>query len=335
MAATPLNVAVIGLGWWGRIIVALAGTSAKLRVVRVADPAPAAAAFAAEQRIALSKDLDDVLRDPQVQGVVLCTPHTQHTEQILRAANAKKHVFCEKPLAMSRADVLKSVAACNANGVKLAVGHEKRFEPPLQEVLRMVKAGELGTPLQIEANFVQDKFLSLPPDNWRLSAKEAPAGPMTATGIHLLDLSVGVFGAADRVFASVKTLGSQLINGDTLGILVNFKSGGNALLSAILATPFDGRFAVYCNKGWVEVRDKAHPEAPQGWTLTVCRRGGEKTVREYAPAKAVLANLEAFAEAASGGAPYPVPQEQMIANVSALEAIFRSAASGKVVSVES
>src|SRR5918911_3104997 len=330
-----LNIAVIGLGWWGRIIVPLASTSSRLRVVRVADPAPAAAEFAAAQKVPLSKELDEVLRDPQVQGVVLCTPHTQHTEQIVRAANAKKHVFCEKPLSLSRADVLRAVKACNDNGVVLAVGHEKRFEPPIQELMRMVKAGELGTPLQIEANFVQDKFLSLPADNWRLSTKEAPAGPMTATGIHLLDLSVGVFGQAERVFASVKTLGSQLVNGDTLGILVNFKRGGNALLSAILATPFDGRFAVYCNKGWAEVRDKAHPESPQGWTLTVQRRGGEKTVREFAPAKAVLANLEAFAEAASGGVPYPVPQAEMIANVSALEGIFRSAASGRVEPVES
>src|SRR5438132_2452080 len=329
-----LGIAVVGLGWWGRIIVPLAKTSSKLRVVMGVDPAPEAAAFAREQSIALKTSLDDALRDPAVQGVVLCTPHTQHTEQIVRAANAKKHVFCEKPLSLSRKDVLKAVQACNQNGIKLAVGHEKRFEPPIQELMRMVKAGELGTPLQIEANFVQDKFLSLPPDNWRLSAKEAPAGPMTATGIHLLDLTVGVMGAADKVFASVKTLGSQLVNGDTLGILVNFKSGGNALLSAILATPFDGRFAVYCNKGWVEVRDKAHPESPQGWTLTVHRRGGEKSTREYPPAKAVLANLEAFAEAATGGAPYPVPQSEMIANVSALEAIFRSAQGGRIEQVE-
>jgi predicted dehydrogenase len=194
----------------------------------------------------------------------------------------------------------------------------------------MAKAGELGTPLQIEANFVQDKFLSLPADNWRLSSREAPAGPMTATGIHLLDLSVGVMGAAERVFASVRTLGSNLSNGDTLGILVSFRSGGNALLGAVLATPFDGRFAVYGSKGWAEVRDKAHPEAPRGWTLTTHLRGSEKQTREYAPAKAVLANLEAFADAANGTAAYPVPQAEMIANVSALEAIFRSAESGRV-----
>jgi predicted dehydrogenase len=331
---SPLNIAVIGLGWWGRVIVPLAKSSAKLRVVAVADPDPAAAEFARQQAVPLAKNYEDVLGNTEVQGVVLCTPHTLHTDQIVRAANAGKHVFCEKPLSLSRKEVNRAVEACNQNNVKLAVGHEKRFEPPIQELMRMVKAGELGTPLQIEANFVQDKFLSLPPDNWRLSAKEAPAGPMTATGIHLLDLSVGVMGPAERVLASVRTLGSELKNGDTLGILVNFRSGANALLSAILATPFDGRFAVYGSKGWAEVRDKAHPESPRGWTLTAHLRGGEKQTRDYPPAKAVLANLEAFADAAAGRAPYPVPQAEMIANVSALEAIFRSAASGKVEAVD-
>jgi predicted dehydrogenase len=320
-----LDVAVVGLGWWGRTILSLLAGSKKLRVVRRVDP------FVKEAGV--DADLDLALKDSEVQAVILCTPHSQHTDQIVRAANAKKHVFCEKPLSLSRAEVLRAVKACNDNGVALAVGHEKRFEPPVQELMRMVKAGELGTPLQIEANFVQDKFLSLPADNWRLSAKEAPAGPMTATGIHLLDLSVGVMGAADRVFASVKTLGSHLKNGDTLGVLVNFRSGGNALLSAVLATPFDGRFAVYGSKGWAEVRDKAHPEDPRGWSLAVSLRGKEKTVKDYPPAKAVLANLEAFADAATGGAPYPVPQEQMIQNVSALEAVFKSAASGRVEAV--
>src|SRR3970282_2151764 len=98
---------------------------------------------------------------------------------------------------MTRADVLRAISAVNANKVALAVGHERRFEPPILDLMRIIKSGELGTPLQIEANFSQDKFLTLPADNWRLTAEEAPAGPMTATGIHILDLAVGVFGAAD------------------------------------------------------------------------------------------------------------------------------------------
>src|SRR4030095_16805190 len=101
-------------------------------------------------------------------------------------------------------------------------------------------------------------------------------------------------GAAERVFASVRTLGSNLKNGDTLGILVNFRSGGDALLGGVLATPFDGRFAVYGSKGWAEVRDKAHPEAPRGWSLTTHLRGQEKQMRDYLPANAGVSNTAAL-----------------------------------------
>src|SRR5882724_7285831 len=267
---SPLGVAVVGLGWWGRVIVPLLKDSARLQVVLGVDPLPAAADFARKEGIAFENKFDKALKNPEVQAVVLCTPHTLHTEQIVKAAAAKKHVFCEKPLSMSRADVLKAVKACNDNKVALAVGHEKRFEPPILELLRTARSGELGSLLQIEANFSQNKFLLLPDDNWRMSGKEAPAGPMTATGIHLLDLAVGLLGPAEQIFASVRQLGSQLSNGDTLAVLVNHKSGSHSLISAILATPFDGRFAVYGSLGWMEVRDKAHPEAPKGWTLTRC-----------------------------------------------------------------
>lgn len=329
-----LNVALVGLGWWGRVMLPLLAGSSKLEVVKAVDADPAAGGFAASHGVAFDTRFEAALEDGAVQAVILCTPHTTHAEQIVRAADAGKHVFCEKPLCMNRADVLRAVAAVNAAGVALAVGHERRFEPPVIEAFRVARSGEIGTLLQIEANFSQDKFIGMAPDNWRMSQKEAPAGPMTATGIHLLDLSVGLLGPAERVLASVRQLGSGLTNGDTLGALVMFRSGANALLSAVLATPFDGRFAVYGNQGWVEVRDKAHPEKPEGWVYTKHLRGGRREVVEYPVAQPVLANLEAFADAATGRAPYPVPQEQMIANVSTLEAIFKSAASGEIVTVE-
>jgi predicted dehydrogenase len=325
----PLRVAVVGLGWWGRTVVPLLQSSAQLEVVCGVD------VRAVEMPgLRVLSSYEEALRDPVVQAVVLCTPHTQHTGQIIAAARAKKHVFCEKPLSLNRADVLRAVKACTENGVALAVGHEKRFEPPVQELFRLAKAGELGTLLQIEANFSQDKFLSLATDNWRMSEAEAPAGPMTATGIHLLDLSIGLLGQAQSVYAKVRQLGSRLTNGDTLGVFVTHKSGANSLISAVLATPFDGRFAVYGNKGWAEVRDKAHPEAPEGWNLTVTKRNSPAQSTAFPPAKAVLANLVAFADAAAGRAPYPVPHDQMIANVSALEAVFRSVKSGAVEAVE-
>ena len=330
-AAPKLRVAVVGLGWWGRIIVGLLKGCDKLQAVVGVDLAPGAAeGFCRENGLEFSDDFDKTLRNSNIEAVILCTPHTLHCDQIVRAADAKKHVFCEKPLSLTRADAARAIEACRANGVALAVGHERRFEPPLLELQRMARAGELGTLLQVEANFSQDKFLAMAPDNWRMSQKEAPAGPMTATGIHMLDLSIGLLGPAESVLARVQQLGSGLVNGDTLAILVSFKSKANALISAILATPFEGRFAVYGTKGWAEVRDKAHPEAPEGWTFTFQEKGKPRMSREYPPAPAVLANLEAFADAAQGRAAYPVPQEQMLDNIAALEAVFKSAISGKI-----
>lgn len=329
-----LNVAVVGMGWWGKTLVTAIKKSSKLRAVKGVKRNPATEAeFARAQGLEIISDYAAVLKDPGIQGVVLCTPHTLHTEQIIAAANAGKHVFCEKPLSLTRADVVRAVEAVNRSKVVLAVGHERRFEPPILDLMRTIKSGELGTPLQIEANFSQDRFLALPADNWRLTAKEAPAGPMTATGIHLLDLAVGVFGEAESVLCSVRRLGSELANGDTLAALVSFRRGGHALLTAILATPFDGRFAVYCSKGWIDVRDKSHPSTPQGWTLTKVVSGDQRATREYPPASSVLANLEAFADAAEGRAPYPITQDEMVADIAALEAIIESARTGQRVPV--
>jgi predicted dehydrogenase len=325
---------VVGLGWWGRIIAGLLRDSAKLAVLKAVDRDPAAAEFAARSGIPFESNYEKVLADPSVQAVVLCTPHSQHCEQIVRAASARKHVFCEKPLSLTRADAARAVAACQASGVVLGIGHERRFEPPMLEVKRLAESGALGTLLQIEANFSQDKFIAMAPDNWRLSEKEAPGGPMTATGIHMLDLAVSLLGPAEQVYARVRQLGSTLVNGDSLAAHVSFKSGASALISAILATPFEGRFAVYGNRGWVDVRDKSHPEAPEGWVLTYQGQGKSRQAREYPPARAVLANLEAFADAAAGHAAYPVPQEQMLANIAALEAVFKSVRSGAVERVE-
>ena len=325
-----LKVAVAGLGWWGRTVVGLLAHSSKVRPVLLVDPSKSAQEFAARTGIPVVESLEAALADARVQGVVLCTPHSTHCEQIVSVAAAGKHVFCEKPFCMTEAEVARALAAVTAAGVAVGVGHERRFETPMAEVMKLADSGRLGTLLQVEGNFSQDKFIGLAADNWRLSAKEAPAGPLTATGIHMLDLAIRFLGPGDNVLARVRQLGSPLVNGDTLGALVTHRSGANALISAILATPFMGRFAVYGSQGWAEIWDRNHPESPQGWIVKTKLRGAEVETKDHAPMPAVLANLEAFADAALGIAPYPVPHAQIRATVCALEAVVRSAASGNV-----
>jgi predicted dehydrogenase len=182
--------------------------------------------------------------------------------------------------------------------------------------------------MQIETNFSHDKFVSLPADNWRLSPEQAPAGGMTATGIHLLDLAISLLGPVVRVLAHSRTLASRLPAGDSLSVLAEFRSGASAAINVMMATPFVSRFAAFGSRGWVEIRDKTHVENPTGWLTTRAGPGAALETFDYGKAMPVLTNLEAFADAVRGVAPYPIPTVQMLRTVAALEAVFRSARSG-------
>jgi predicted dehydrogenase len=327
----PVNAAIVGLGWWGRKMSTLVQTrSDRLRFVHAVEPAPEGEEFAKSLGIRVSRAYEDALADPAVEAVVLATPHRFHESQIEGAVAAGKHVFCEKPLALTRAGAVKAVEACKAKGLVLGMGHERRFDPPIVDLLQQAKDGKLGRLLQIEANFSHDKFLTLDPSNWRLAPDQAPAAGMTATGIHLTDLSVRLMGRADNVRVICENLASKMPQGDTMSAHIHFAGGGSAYISATLANPFFSRFTVFGTKGWIDVRDKAHVENPQGWVVTSAHTGTPITVVEVPPAEPVLTNLNAFASAVRGEAPYPITGEEMINNIALLEAITRSARTGAV-----
>ena len=135
-AMEPVRTAIVGLGWWGRKMTDLvAGGDAGLVFVRAVDPSPDAAEFAASRDLPLSADLADALADPAVEAVVLATPHGLHEAQIAAAVKAGKHVFCEKPLALTKAGAETAVALCRDAGLVLGMGHERRYEPPIAAIL--------------------------------------------------------------------------------------------------------------------------------------------------------------------------------------------------------
>lgn len=325
-----IEAAIVGLGWWGRTILReLAGSSA-IRVVLGIDPEATTREAAAPSGLAVSARFEDALERADIKAVILCSPHKHHAGQIVAAAKAGKHVFCEKPLCTSAREMDAVAAAVKAAGVQLGIGHERRFEPGVIELRRQLAAGALGAALLVEGNFSQDKFLALPADNWRLSAKDAPVGPLSATGIHIVDLSIALLGKPVEVWARLATRGSSFANGDTLGIMIAFESGTTALLTAILATPFMGRLALFGSQGWAEIRDRTHPEHPTGWDMTTAYRGQPAKSQFLPPHPAVRDNIEAFARAVAGGAPYPIGLDEIASNVCTFEAITRSVMTGRL-----
>ena len=328
-----LRAGIIGFGWWGKTLAGYLADSDLLRPVLVVDPAAPARAAAQAMGLETTEGFEAALARADVDAILICSPHGDHGAQIAAAARAGKHVFCEKPLCTTTQDVEMALAAVTRAGVQLGVGHERRFEPAVIELRQRFAAGEFGALLAMEGNFSQDKFLALPPDNWRLSPTLAPVGPLSATGVHLVDLAVSLFGEPTEVWARLGTLGTSFANGDSLAITLAFASGQTAQLTAILTTPFMGRICVFGSQGWMEIRDRTHPEQPTGWDVTATLRDKPGEARFFPPHPAVRDNLESFARAAMGLAPYPVDHAQMSATVRAFEAITRSAASGRIETV--
>ena len=330
----PVKVGLVGYGWWGKIIAKQIATSKHLRLVAVVEVDESLrqqmGSDAVLKGVQVLFSFDAFLKMTELEAVILCTPHLQHADQIVHAVQAGKHVFCEKPLCLTFSDAQRAIQSCMQHKRVLGIGHERRFEPSVIALRKEIEEGVFGTILQIEANFSQDKFFALPKDNWRLSNKHAPVGPLTATGIHLVDLAIAVLGPAESVWARLATRGSYFENGDTLGIMLAFPGGANALISAMLATPFEGRFAVYGSKGWFEIRDRKHPENPAGWDIKRVMQGQEPVTSFADQSPTVLANLEAFAMAIRGEQAYPVTHTEMLANVAALEAIMKSVVSKSI-----
>ena len=102
-----INAAIVGLGWWGKTLVeAVQGTSDVVQFVAgtTRTMSPDVQAFADAQRLTLAANYEALLADPNIDAVVLATPHSVHAAQVIAAANARKHVFCEKPFALTKAD---------------------------------------------------------------------------------------------------------------------------------------------------------------------------------------------------------------------------------------
>jgi len=162
--------------------------------VLAVDPQDQARTAAAAFGVTTAPRFEDALANANVDAVIICTPQQHHAHQIAAAARSGRHVFCEKPLCTTAAEAEAAIAAVREAGVQLGIGHERRFEPAVVEMRKRFAAGEFGNPLLLEGNFSQDKFLMLPRDNWRLSSAVNPAGPLSGTGIHLVDLAIALLG---------------------------------------------------------------------------------------------------------------------------------------------
>jgi predicted dehydrogenase len=322
-----IDAAIVGLGRWGqRLVTSVQGKSDRIRFVRGMVRHPDKVRdFSIAQDFQLSANFSDVLGDNRVQAVVLATPHSAHVEQIVAAARAGKAVLCEKPLALSRADAQRAVDACTRAGVLLAVGHDKRNLPSMRELKRIVESGDLGEILLAEGNSTNEVSLQHY-SPWRESPAEAPGVSLSATGIHIIDALVSLLGPVCRVQAQALVKKPAPGPVDSVTVMLQFTCGAGGVVCGARPSPFFWRVHVFGTRGSAEAI---------GETELVLRMSGEQPRRfTFDPVDQVRVELETFADALLGRAPYPMSPEQIVQTVSVFEAACKSMGTGEAVTLE-
>ena len=180
-----IRAAQIGLGWWGKTLVeSVQGTSDQIQFVAATSRTKSDdyVQFTQQQGLRFADSYEQILADPTVDAVVLATPHSQHAAQVIAAAQAGKHVFCEKPFALHTTEAEAAVAAVKAAGVTLGLGYNRRFHPEMTKLREQIRSGALGTILHIEATMTFPNALALKADAWRARRDETPAGGADTDG---------------------------------------------------------------------------------------------------------------------------------------------------------
>jgi predicted dehydrogenase len=320
-----INAAIVGIGRWGQYLVtSVQGSSEHIKFTAgVTRTKSKAEAFCSEQGIDLRDDYAELLNDPNIDAIVLATPHTQHEEQIVAAAKAGKHVFTEKPFTLDRPSAERAVAACKEAGVALALGHNRRFMENTVALKAMIEAGELGTLMHIDGN--QSSDLNVAAGAWRDSREESPAGGMTSLGVHALDCIIHLAGKISAIdaYSTRRAIGFDI--DDTTAALLRFENGMTGTLVSMASTAKIWHIRIAGSKGWAEMRDNK--------MLTVCKSDGspEDIVFDDSPYPhmgSISGEIEEFALAAAGKASYRISPEEMVHNAEVLAGLITSAETG-------
>jgi predicted dehydrogenase len=261
VAEKPVRFAILGAGvaagFHRRALAEIEAAGAKLVAMGHHDPAKFAAVQA--QVGVPCRAVDDILDDPRIDAVCICTPTGQHAAQTIRAARAGKHVLVEKPMAMSLTEADAMIADCDEAGVTLGVVLQRRLEPAFRSVRSAIQAGRLG---ELTLGTVAIPYFR--PQSYYESAVwrgtwALDGGVLMNQGIHLVDLLIWYMGDPIGIQAQAATLHRSIEVEDILVALLRFANGAMATITATTTVEpgFPHRVEVYGTSGGVQLEGES------------------------------------------------------------------------------
>lgn len=298
-AGGPVRWAIVGLGRFarGRLLPALSrAPHARLGGVYTRN-ADVRRAVADEYGVRAYETYDAVLADQQVEIVGLVTPHDVHAGQAIAAARAGKHVFVEKPMAVTALDAAKMAVDCESARVGLFVGFHLRFHEAHQQARELIRSGRLGDLVWISARWAAYRE---PDTGWRLDPSQSGGTILTARGVHLLDLIRYVSGAEfETVSGESDGFRPEHVPDDTTALLGRLSSGASAhMLCSRLFRGSDDTLEACGRRGRLVCRGVLSNADTASLVLT--DESGE-TLRTFPKADLLALEIDRVSAAASSG----------------------------------
>jgi predicted dehydrogenase len=327
--ADMVKLGCIGTGRWGSTLADAVQRSGEAVIVSGWARRPEGReAFAAQHACGTAGSLDELLSDPEVEGVIITTSHQSHREMIEQAAAAGKHVFVDKPFTNTVEDGIAAIAAARDAGVILQVGHQRRRTAAKRRIKAMLEAGELGDVESLVTIQTIPNGFKMPEDAWRWDPYQSPLGSMTSLGVHKIDTINYLAGPVRSVFCFTRAGRTKPIDEATV-LAMELESGALATLTTSFFTPVMNNTSVYGTDG-------AAFSSEGGDVLKLMGRDDPAPVEvELEKIDPLVDQMTAFAAAVRGESEVEVDGEAGLAVIAVMEAAVESAATGRAVEVAS
>ena len=263
-------------------------------------------------------DIESLLSDPHVDAVYITSANCAHEEQAVAAAQAGKHVLCEKPLATSSEGCRRIIAACRSAGVLLMVAQTLRFSPLVLQIKRWIAEGILGEIVTARATFSYRVEES--PRNWVFDPEVAGGGPMVDVGVHCLDTLRFLMGDVSEVQAIVTPAGRKNNVERTVEVVLRFASGVTGGIFCSYEIPYSSRLEVVGSYGRAYAESFTLPWADLDLHLETKEQSKCLTVNTGNMYGDLITS---FSQAIRGLQPVAIPGEEGLANQEIIDAIYR------------
>ena len=252
-----IKVGIIGLGWMGSEHARNLLAHPRVRLAAVADPEEKNVAAFFEQngfQCAHYQDYQQILKS-DVEAVVIASPNALHGRMCIEAAHAGKHIFCEKPMAITLDDCKRIRDAVKKAGVKYLIGYHRRLNPLYQYAKQLLDRGELGKPFLVESDYIHYVPGDLPIWSW-LGKKDIAGSIFHAGSGHNVDLIRYMCGDIVEVTCYKGVFlprAEQVETEDTALAIFRFQNGGLGKVHCCVGpiVPFTFNFKLYGTRGSV------------------------------------------------------------------------------------